>query len=71
MKELTIPIICTRCKDEIPQLKELKGIKTRQAEADRLIEALRVENTEIKETMRLQGELITGLTTKFNSLEQG
>ena len=65
-KELTIPVICSKCKDEIPQLRELKGIKDKQAEADKLIKELQDENEQMRETMRLQGEEINKLVERFN-----
>ena len=75
-KELFMPILCVSCKEEIPHLRELRGIKTKQEEADRQISALKTENVELKETLHIQGQEITkheqqlaALTERLNTHE--
>ena len=75
-QQLFIPILCVSCKEEIPQLREMKGIKTKQAETAKDIASLREDNNDMKETIRIQGEqitrqegLIAGLTERLERLE--
>lgn len=65
--EHDIPVICTHCKAEIPTLREIKGIKNLQVETEKEITRLKEENTEIRDTMRLQGEQLAEILTKLNN----
>ena len=63
-----MPILCVTCKQEIPQLRELKGLKTKQADTDKFIATLTKDNTDMKETIRLQGVEITKHERQLDAL---
>ena len=66
--EYSIPILCQVCKDEIPHLREIKGIKVKQEETDKQIIAMKAETVIMKETMNLQGEEIKNHTEQLAAL---